>query len=617
MKKLLIVTEDLIEIQTFSGIFGNLFSRIYQIFQKIKLFLVVGFIKSFYSVTVLTTDKINLKLVTSLIYSELFDPVKSGRYIPLVRSVYQNLTDQLNKLDPKSIQFKSIPLISLWENKITSRLMTYYISYFELITRLIDSQEYSAVLILGKSTQEQIASYLCQKKIIKLIDCSWFNLNWVVKTLFQYFRTREINGRLNQFKNQGAAKPSIKLPTQPIIFSVDFFRHLKTLMPVYQVLERLRAQPLLVTDQPGLKQNIINLRAPNANFVHLANFLPPKSCRFMNDQLENIIEPRTLIFKLIYPEIIPILKRGLILSRLYLAAGDELFKKLKPKFIVVAADSRFCEITLSKLAKIYQVPSLTVSPRFILFEDEPYQYNLTDYYAVAGKKVKNQLLELKVPSRKIFISGDPRCDSLQHRLSKKIIFKKFGMSFTSKKIVLLISERPNLHFPKNEKRAVFVMVSRVVRELKNTILVIKPHPTERKYRLSEELKQWGINNAVVSDNHKIELFDLLKLSSVVTMVWSMAGLEAMLSGRPVVIINPFHKDFDKFIPYLKQEAAIEANNAKNLKKLLSVCLDKKNAKTKKLIKSGYNFARSYINYSSQQASENIAQFIINKLSPNG
>ena len=76
---------------------------------------------------------------------------------------------------------------------------------------------------------------------------------------------------------------------------------------------------------------------------------------------------------------------------------------------------------------------------------------------------------------------------------------------------------------------------------KNTVLVIKPHPSEKRYRVLEELKEWGIANAIVTDNNQLELVELLNVCSVVLQTWSMTVFEAIMMNRPVISVNPFKK----------------------------------------------------------------------------
>lgn len=626
-KRLLLVTEDIIEIQTFSGKLGNLYSFLCQLLLKLKLKLAIFILHRQYDITVLSTDQHVSRSATFLSYSQQLDPSQMGDYKPLAWEIFRKIAKVIYQADRDFSRDNSIPLISLWENKITSRLMNYYLSYLELLTRLITVNQYSRVLILGNSVQEQIAKFLSRQHQLKLLNYSQINFNGLTKIFFRYFRHREISKKLNIFKTQ-AQQPKLPLKSlpHPVLLSVDLFRHLKTLIPLYQKLHKLKVKPLLIADELLIASYLKNSKAENLNHIFLANFL---SVEYIEDKIikwqpiTNLIHQRvaksigikpknieTLILNLAFPEISPIIKQGLILSKLYLLAGEKLFNILKPKYVIVAADIRLTEVSLSYLAKIHKVPSMTVSPRTIMFPDEPYQYNLTDYISVTGPDAKNQLIKLEVPNQKIIISGDPRYDYFSYlakKFSAKKALLKLGIKPTKKKIILLISERPNLYLTKKEKKDYFLLVSQAIKNLPNTILVIKPHPTEKKYRLVEELKQWGIANTIVSDNQKIELFDLLKLSSVVVMVWSMTGFEAMMLKRPVIIVNPHRKNFDKFIPYLKNQAAVEANTISSLFQNLDIYLNPQNSKTKQLIASGLKFSQHYIKTPDGQAANRVCQ----------
>lgn len=625
--KLLIVTEDIVQIQTFSGKLGRLYSFLYQFLLKLKLSLIIYIFHYQYDITILATDKYNYKSVTFLSYSEQFDPIRIVEYKPLAWKLFTKISKSIDQANHSFSITNSIPLISLWENKITSRLMNYYLSYLELLTRLIVSNDYSRVVIIGNSIQEQFAKFLTTKHKIKLFDFSLINLNGLTNYFFRYFRHREMNNKITIFKTQ-AQKPKLSIKS-PVLISVDFYRHLKTLVPVYQQLKKIKAKPLIIAEDLLIKSYLKNFKAEKSNFTFLASFL---EINFINNSIKiwksitNAvhkkvakrvnIKPKTieqLILQLMFPEISPIIKQGLILSKLYLLAGEKLIKAVKPRYLVVAADVRLSELSLSYLAKIHNIPSITVSPRTIMFEKEPFKYNQSDYISVTGQCAKDQLIKLNVPPNKIIINGDPRYDYfsyLEKRYSTSNVFNKLGIKSTKKKIILLISERPNLYLPKKEKKDIFLQVSQVAKKIPNTILVIKPHPTEKKYRLLEELKQWGITNAIVSDNKIVELFDLLKLSSVIVMVWSMTGIESMILRRPVMIINPHNKDFDKFIPYLKNKAAVQSDSIISLKNNLNIYLDPNHPKTKELINLGLKFTEYYVKKPDGNAAQRISQHII-------
>jgi len=629
-KQLLIVTEDIAKIQTLSGKLGNLCSFLYQFILGLKLKIIILIFRDKYDITVLATDKHLSKLVNNLSYSEQLDLSKTAKYKSLAWQLTTKISNTINKADKRFSVVNSIPLISLWENKISVQLIYHYFSYFELLTRLITSQKYSHVLVLGNSTQEQIAKFISERNDIKLINYSNIKFNTFINNLFLFFRHRELKKKIKAFVSQSQkTKPLLSTLTQPILLSIDLFRHLKTLVPIYQELQKLKANPLFVAEESSIQSHLENFKLKKATYVFLASFLPTSyitsqiskwqttTAKIHSQVKKDLVKKpqniEQLFLNLFFYELSPIIKRGLILSRLYLEAGEKLFLDLKPKHIVVAADVRLTELTLSFLAKKYHIPSITVSPRTIIFKEETYKYNLTDYISVTGQYAKDQLVKLRVPSNKIIINGDPRYDYftfLEKNFSTRNAFQKLGITPTNKKVILLISDRPSSCLPKDEKKDIFLQVSQAVKNHQNTLLVIKPHPTEKKYLLQDELKQWGITNAIVSNNHNIELFDLLKISSTVIIAWSMTGLEAMMLKKPVIIVNPHKKDYDKHIPYLKNKSVVQSHTISTLTKYLEIYTNHKHPKTKKLITQGLIFSGRYIQKNDGKVAQRICKHIV-------
>ncbi len=91
------------------------------------------------------------------------------------------------------------------------------------------------------------------------------------------------------------------------------------------------------------------------------------------------------------------------------------------------------------------------------------------------------------------------------------------------------------------------------------------------------------------------------------MIWSMTGLEAMILGKPVIIVNPDRKNFDKFIPYLKNKAAAEANTVSSLSEYIGIYSNHQHPETKALIASGLKFSQIYIKKPDGRAAGRVCQ----------
>jgi|GEM_PF-2868323 UDP-N-acetylglucosamine 2-epimerase len=628
-QRLLIVSEDIAQIQILSGKLGRTYSLIYQNLLKIKLRVTIFLLKSKYQVTLLASDSSKLKHSTSIQYSQAIDPHRLTKYKSLAWNLTNKITKTIIKADKTFTLHQSIPLIKLWENNLSLIIMYRYLSYLELIDRTLESKKYDVVLILGQSFQEKLAKFYSKTYKLKLLNFSWPNLNFVNQWLFYYFRYRELTKKINHFKNQSLkSKAKLKLSTSPILLSVDFYRHLKTLVPVYNQLKKLNLNPWLTTDDSSIKSRLDRFKLHQPNYLFLASFLPQNylninlsawknSVNHIHQKTKSLLTSNSsslddFLLKEIFNEISPLIKHGLIVSKLYLAAGEQLFKTLKPKCVVVVADTRLVELTLSHLAKKYHTPSLTVSSKTMIFDEETYQFNATDLFSVTGNQARDQLIKVKVPKGKIHVLGDPRYDYfklLEKNFSPSQVYQKLGLKNSTKKIILLISFRSKSEIPKEEKKDFFIFSSQAVKQLGSTILVVKPHPTEKRSNLLQELKEWGITNAIVADNNQLELFDLLKVSSVVVLTWSMTGLEAMMLNKPVISLNPHSKDYDKYIPYIKNSAVAEANSAEELIKHLKILTNQDHLQTKALLKRGTQFTKKYIRPYDGQASQRIVNLI--------
>jgi len=244
------------------------------------------------------------------------------------------------------------------------------------------------------------------------------------------------------------------------------------------------------------------------------------------------------------------------------------------------------------MAKHYHKFSLMISNRTIMFPGEPYLYQETEKISVTGNYVRDKLIKIGINPQKIAVDGDPRFEDWQP--GKAAVYKKLGIKDLSKKIVLLISFRPNQQISPGEKKEFIELSRAAVKELGRTVLVIKPHPTEKKYQLEADLKQWQINDVIIADNSQLELFSLLSVAAAVLQTWSMTGLEAMIFNRPVAIVNPTQKDYDRVIPYLAGGGALAAKNKAELAGQLQQLFHKHQPAIQAHLTTAKNFAAGYI-----------------------
>ena len=625
---LLIVSQDIAKIQTFSGKLGKHYSRLYSLFLSFKIYLIVSLCRFKYKITLLSTQEYKLFLKKNLIYHQVLDREQSIKFKPLAWQLFEEINQQIHRINPQFTQSHSISLLKVWENKISVQLMYDYLFYYELLTRIINKKSFDSVMVLGQSQQENMAIFIARQKLLHTLKIIYPNFDQINNYLIQFFRNREMKKKINNLFKQSNHKQK-QATKNTVLISLDFFRYLKTLAPIYLSLKKAKLSPVFISDIQEVQTYLKNFNLNDARLSSIASFISKrylskinqwyKITKQINNQFEKSInllpnQEKKLLIKQYLFELKPIISHGLILSKLYIHAANKLINKLKPRAVLVAGDIRLIENSLSLVAKNHQIKSFTVSPRTMIFDEETYKYDLTDKYLVTGKFMADKLIKIGVKPAAINIIGDPRYDhfiNLKKIFDKSLIYQKLNINDLTKKIILLISFRPNPQLTVEEKKDFFLFASQAAQKIPGTVLIAKPHPTEKRYRLLEQLKQWGITNIIVSDNQTIELSEILLASSVVALTWSMTGLEAMILDRPVIVINPHSKDYNKFIPYIKKKSAVEARSVKKLTTILKTYINPNNPQTRKLLKTAKLFSKNYIETPNGKVGEGIARFITN------
>lgn len=87
-------------------------------------------------------------------------------------------------------------------------------------------------------------------------------------------------------------------------------------------------------------------------------------------------------------------------------------------------------------------------------------------------------------------------------------------------------------------------------------LILKAHPNEDKQLLERMLKEEGVEPAFVA--HTESLRQLLLVSDAACMAYSQAGMEAILTGVPLIIIQDQRllRGYEAWVPYVSEGAAL-------------------------------------------------------------
>jgi CDP-glycerol:poly(glycerophosphate) glycerophosphotransferase len=625
-QNILIITEDVVKTQTLKGTIGQLYSRLYIFWLKLRIKLFTSFFSN-QKVTLVTSDCFELKKIHTKHYSHELSKLDYSKNRQFYLQISDQLFNLLSQLDSQATSFKNIPLTNLLKTRLTIYITYHYLVYVELFEKLIKDIKPNKIITLGNSSHEQIAKLLAQKIKIEHQSLSFLSLAFVNHWLQRFFLKREYQQKLETFIYQSdkPLPPKSQLENAAIL-SVDFFRHLKTLVPVYRQLKKLKKNPWFAANDSNIQSTLKNFNISKPKYFYLASLLSSNNITKQKDKL--LEEFNSLYIKaqfqlksnhdcnqqltyLCLDQLQSMISYGLTLSSLYLQAADKLFIDYKPRSVVVVSDSRFSELALAISAKKHKVQSILTSPNAFFDLAQINHYDTTDHISVIGDFIKHELIKQGTPASKIHVSGDLRLESLQPSQvkSQSQVYKLLNIKDTSKKIILLISFRSNWIIPQKEKQAFFQMSYQAVKNNKDTILVVKPHPTEKRWRLEQTLKSWGMTNAILSDNHQLELFDLLNTSSVVLQTWSMTIFESIMVNRPVISINPEKKDYNFFLPIIKPGGAIEVFSQKQLNHWLKILINPTHPQTKQQLAKAKKACIKFIKHPDGKAAQRVVKLL--------
>lgn len=328
-----------------------------------------------------------------------------------------------------------------------------------------------------------------------------------------------------------------KFKKQGLIFVEDFFHH---------VLAKENKQDVRIMAQK-LKQ------ARSILAGKLQDFYPYRRSLFMRELNSFFIwEFRSLIRQII--------------------AAEKIISKVKPDIIVSGDDCDPRARVYFLMGKAKGIPSLLIQQGLTAANAVEWLFLSVDKAAVFGNYTKRLLVRLGVEEKKLIVTGQPRFDHLvrnDQKDAKERVVKAIRIPF-GRKIILFTSQpnAPAAFFSETVRRKAIETIYRLAAELKDAVLVVKPHPDERSkfhHQLGKKLKQYN----VFITQKRANTQDLIKACDILITFHSTTALEAILAGKPVIIVNFFGNDK---LFYVESGAAIEACSQKEAQEKIKAVL---------------------------------------------
>lgn len=173
---------------------------------------------------------------------------------------------------------------------------------------------------------------------------------------------------------------------------------------------------------------------------------------------------------------------------------------------------------------------------------------------VWGEKSRDILIQHAVPSEKIKIVGQPRFDQLSQPVSETQMQQLRSVLRLPEHRYLVVFASQNIFRRIQQHIGLLNAFKRVVSTVPAAMVMIKTHPAEDTglWKKAEDL----VGASGVRLVSQIDLYTLLRASDLVITVFSTVGLEALMCGRPLIVLRDQERSTE--MQFVEHGAALDA-----------------------------------------------------------
>jgi len=256
---------------------------------------------------------------------------------------------------------------------------------------------------------------------------------------------------------------------------------------------------------------------------------------------------------------------------IWISAMKRALKKYKPNVIVMHIDTAPIEMTMCAVARLANIPTIVIQ-HGIQAELRGHDDINTDKFAAWGPMHKERYIAWGNPPDKLEVTGSITFDKLYNRKTdpdvKVKMCQKLGLDANKK--IFMIATRTNwpaywtsAFRDADSETTMFREVLKALELCCEEQLVVKVHPGE----IRDGMYQNALADVNPKRNHvvitkDVDLHDLIDASDMVIISSSTVALEAMILGKPVIIVNLTRRE--DLIPYAGSGAALGVYNAEDI-----------------------------------------------------
>ena len=247
---------------------------------------------------------------------------------------------------------------------------------------------------------------------------------------------------------------------------------------------------------------------------------------------------------------------------------DILFKahaKLRLKSVILRNDVKEAEKTAVLAAKKNDIPTL-VAQHGILAEPNGHNFIFADKVAVWGERAAEWYRRFGNSREKTTVVGNIRYDEINKKGNPAIINPKTRPTVTLFTTGVSALRQSSTVYDDTTENLIRDVI-KAVKSLGGLDLIIKLHPNEDARIFSKLIDE---KDRAITMLKNADSLKLLEETDLAVTIDSTVGLEAVIMGKPLVILNPFKRP--DLLPYVEKRVAFGVYKSAELKSAIARAL---------------------------------------------
>lgn len=213
----------------------------------------------------------------------------------------------------------------------------------------------------------------------------------------------------------------------------------------------------------------------------------------------------------------------------------KLINEFNPDFILSTHPFSSQMVSYLKRKGELNCKSATILTDFEIHEQWIVGHEYTDLFFVSNEHMKDSLLKHNIPSSKIYVTGIPFSNRFLQTFDKDKIFEMFNLDKT-KKVALMFGGG---EFGLGKDRTVQVLRDLITVANNYQIIAIAGKNEKMKLAFEEVVTNMGVQSRVRVLPFTDKVPELMSIANVViTKPGGLTTTESLVSGLPIIIINP-------------------------------------------------------------------------------